>query len=70
MKHGIQPCLEGDYTTEVHPKYIDKVIQKHIENIESFSFVTKHSHKMKDFGLLKASDPGRLNEHDIFIYGV
>jgi len=41
-----------------------------MQHIESFSFVTKPSHKIRSFGSLKATDTSRLNQHDIFIYGV
>jgi hypothetical protein len=64
------PCLEGDHTNEVHPKYIDPVIRKHLDNIESFNYVTKPSHKIKSFGGIRATDPSRMNPQDIFLYGV
>lgn len=46
------PMIEGLYTDDVHPRYIDKVLQKHYENIESFTWVTRDSHKMKNFNSL------------------
>lgn len=70
LKHGMVPTLDSWEECDLNPKYIDPVIKKHEQYIESWTYVTLPGHKLKPFGGVRATDPARLRQFDSFLFGV